>query len=112
MRKLLATAAKEVDTVCGYFHNNSSRMQYDAYLREGYPIATGVIEGACRHLVKDRIERSGMRWTVDGAQPMLHVRAIHQSPNRDNFYNVRIATEQESLHPHTSLIKHYKPCPA
>ena len=74
--------------------------------------ATGVIEGACRHLVKDRMERSGMRWSVEGAQPMLHIRAIHQSPDRDDFYEVRIKTELQSLYPHKSLIKNYNPCPA
>jgi len=46
-------------------------MRYDEYLRRGYPIASGVIEGACRHLVKDRMERSGMRWTLEGARSML-----------------------------------------
>ena len=98
--------------MCGYFTNNAGRMKYDEYLKAGYPIATGVIEGACRHLVKDRMERSGMRWSVEGAQPMLHIRAIHQSPNRDDFYEVRIKTELQSLYPHKSLIKNYNPCPA
>jgi hypothetical protein len=60
-------------------------MRYDEYLRAGYPIATGVIEGACRHLVKDRLERSGMRWTLAGAQAMLDLRALHQSSYWDAF---------------------------
>ncbi len=42
-------------------------MTYDEYLAVGLPIATGVIEGACRHLVKDRLERTGMRWSASGA---------------------------------------------
>ncbi len=54
-------------------------MRYGEYLAEGYPIATGVIEGACRHLVKDRMERAGMRWSLDGAQAMLDLRSIHIS---------------------------------
>ena len=112
IHELKGKAAKEVQTVCGYFTNNASRMKYHEYLAAGYPIATGVIEGACRHLVKDRMERSGMRWSIEGAQPMLHIRAIHQSPNRDDFYDVRIKTELKSLYPHKSLIKNYNPCPA
>ena len=112
MKKLKGKAETEIQTVCGYFTNNSCSMKYDEYLKAGYPIATGVIEGACRHLVKDRMERSGMRWSVEGAQPMLHIRAIHQSPDRDDFYEVRIKTELQCLYPHKSLIRNYNPCPA
>lgn len=54
-------------------------MRYDEYLASGYPITTGVIEGACRHLVKDRMERSGMHWTMEGARGMLNLRAVFQS---------------------------------
>lgn len=112
LQKLMGQSATEIDTVCGYFTNHASRMKYDEYLKAGYPIATGVIEGACRHLVKDRMERSGMRWTIEGAQPMLHLRAVHQSSRRDDFYKVRIATELQSLYPHRSLITNYNPCTA
>jgi hypothetical protein len=76
---------REIDTVCGYFEAHRERMKYDEYLAAGYPIATGVIEGACRHLVKDRMERSGMRWTLEGAQSLLHLRALHQSSYWDDF---------------------------
>lgn len=74
--KLAGKDAKTIRTICGFFERNSHRMQYDKYLAQGYPIATGFIEGACRHLVKDRMERSGMRWTVAGAQDMLYLRCI------------------------------------
>ena len=79
MKKLKGKAATEIQTVCGYFTNNAGRMKYDEYLKAGCPIATGVIEGACRHLVKDRMERSGMRWTVAGAQPMPRLTLRHAS---------------------------------
>lgn len=78
-RHLRGSPRNEIDTVCGYFEAHRNRMQYDDYLAAGYPIATGVIEGACRHLVKDRMERSGMRWTLEGAQAMLNLRALRQS---------------------------------
>lgn len=78
-RNLRGHPRKEIDTVCGYFAAHLHRMKYDDYLAAGYPIATGVIEGACRHLVKDRMERSGMRWTLAGAQAMLNLRALRQS---------------------------------
>jgi hypothetical protein len=53
----------DIRRVCGYFEAHCNRMKYDEYLSAGYPIATGVIEGACRHIVKDRMDRSGMKWT-------------------------------------------------
>ena len=76
----------------------------------GYPIATGVIEGACRHLVKDRMERSGMRWSLPAAQAMLHVRAVHKSPQRECFYTERINREQTQLHPHRQLLSNHVTC--
>ena len=54
-------------------------MDYGVYLSQGLPIATGFIEGACRHVIKDRLERSGMRWTREGAQSMLSLRCIEAS---------------------------------
>ena len=61
-------------------------MRYDEYLAAGYPIGSGVAEGACRHLVKDRMEQTGMRWTVEGAQAMLHVRALYLNDQWEEFH--------------------------
>ena len=57
------------------------------------------------------MERSGMRWRLDGAQAMLHVRAVHQSSYWDEFHRQRIKTEQPIIHPHRELLEHYKPEP-
>jgi len=108
-RGLKGTRLKQITTVCGYFAKHAHRMRYDEYLAAGYPIATGVIEGACRHLVKDRMERSGMRWRLAGAQAMLHVRAVYQSSYWDDFHKARIAREQSTLHPHRVLLRDYNP---
>jgi len=70
-RGLTASKKKAVREICNYLSKNLERMRYDEYLAAGYPIASGVIEGACRHLVKDRMERAGMHWTAVGAQAML-----------------------------------------
>ena len=75
-RGLKGAKKQALDRLCRYLHQNRERMRYDVYLREGYPIASGVIEGACRHLVKDRMERAGMHWTLEGAQAMLDVRSV------------------------------------
>jgi hypothetical protein len=111
-RKLTGEARKEINTVCGYFQNNLHRMRYDEYLQAGYPIASGVIEGACRHLVKDRMERTGMRWCLKNAASMLNVRAVFQSSYWDEFHKTRIQAEQQRLHPLRSLLKGYKPLTA
>ncbi len=63
--------------VAGYFRHNQGRMHYDRYLARGWPIASGVIEGACRHLVKDRCEGTGMRWTKPGAEALLGLRSVY-----------------------------------
>jgi hypothetical protein len=58
-------------------------MPYDEYLACGWPIGTGVVEGACGHLVKDRMEQAGMRWTQDGAQGVLALRALRLNDHWD-----------------------------
>jgi hypothetical protein len=103
IRGLCGIALREVRDACRYFENHLHRMRYDEYLREGYPIATGVIEGACRHLVKDRMERSGMRWTLKGAQAMLNVRSTIASSYWNEFNQFRMAAEQKRLHVHAAL---------
>lgn len=84
-----------IERVAGYFETHRHRMAYDLYLAEGLPIATGVIEGACRCLVKDRMERAGMRWVMAGAQSMLALRSISLSGLWVDFMTFRI---REDLH--------------
>lgn len=79
----------EVDRVYGDFESHRNRMRYDEYLSAGDPIGTGVIQGACRHLVKDRMERSGMKWTEPGAQDMLGMRYLRASGLREPFHEQR-----------------------
>jgi hypothetical protein len=102
-RGLVGTKKKTLSTVCGYLEANLERMHYDEFLKAGYPIATGVVEGACRHLVKDRMERAGMHWTIPGAQAMLDVRSIYVSGLWDEYQQRRIAAETEELYPYRSL---------
>ena len=88
-----------LERICGYFHNNAHRMAYDAYLEHGFPIASGVIEGACRCVVKDRMERSGMRWVMSGARAMLDRRCIYLSGLWEEFMSFRIQRESRRLYP-------------
>ncbi len=108
-RKLRGKPKEAIATVCGYFTKHLDHMRYDEYLQEGYPIASGVIEGACCHLVKDRMERSGMRWRLSGAKAMLNVRAVHQSDYCPDFHAHRREAELATLHPLRELLNEYHP---
>ena len=103
-RRLNKSLQAVVVKVCRYFENNQHRMKYNEYLAAGYPIATGVIEGACRHYVKDRMERAGMRWTIKGAQAMLNIRSVNLNGNFDEFNQYRIQQQTKKLYPHANLI--------
>ena len=100
---LTGSKKKAIREICGYLPNNLARMRYDEYLAAGYPIASGVIEGACRHLVKDRMERAGMHWTAAGAQAMLDVRSVFVSGQWEEYQNYRIEREAERLYPHREV---------
>lgn len=83
-----------------YFAERRDYMKYDEYLAAGYPIGSGVVEGACRHLVKDRMEQAGMRWRIAGAQAILSLRSIYVNEDWDAFHADRIRTEQRKLYPY------------
>lgn len=95
---LRGNRAKTVRENITYFENNKQYMKYDEYLAAGYPIGTGVAEGACHHFVKDRMELAGMRWEIEGAQAMLSLRAFYLNDQWDDFMTHRIQAEQESLY--------------
>ena len=99
--RLPAAKKQRLRTVCAFLEKNKHRMRYDEYLRLGCPIATGVIEGACRHVIKDRMERAGMRWQVPGAQAMLNLRTIYTNGDWIAFQEFRIGLENECLYPNT-----------
>jgi hypothetical protein len=95
----------KVEDCLAYFAVRSEYMKYDEYLAAGYPIGSGVVEGACRHLVKDRMERSGMRWRIAGAQAILSLRAIYVNDDWDAFHADRIQTEQRKLYPYKTNLR-------
>ncbi|MGH9810278.1 MAG: ISKra4 family transposase, partial [Terriglobia bacterium] len=97
-RKLRGEKRKRLAAAITYYHNNRQHMHYDEYLAAGYPIGSGVAEGACRHLVKDRMEGTGMRWTLTGAYAMLYLRALYLNGDWSAFVEHRIAQEQSALY--------------
>ncbi len=84
-KQLSSEARKPVDTCATYLLNKSPYLHYDRYLSLGFPIATGVIEGACRHLVKDRMEITGAKWRLPGAKAVLRLRALRSSNDFDEY---------------------------
>ena len=98
-RRLRGQKKKILTTVSGYLHRNRLHMRYDQYLAQGLPIASGAVEGACKNLIKDRMERSGMRWSEDGAEAIVKLRATYLSGDFEEFWTFHIHEEQERLHP-------------
>jgi len=104
-RGLKGRSRTELHKICRYFENNRDRMRYNECLAKGYPIASGAIEGACRHYVKDRMERAGMSWVKPGAQAMLDLRSIHLNDHWDVYNTYRITQDTKRLHPYRHLMQ-------
>lgn len=82
---LIEAPPKAVLVAMGYFQNHRHMMDYKRYLACGYPVSTGLVEGCCGHLVKDRMEGSGMRWSRAGAQHVLDIRAVDKNGDWEDF---------------------------
>jgi hypothetical protein len=91
-------ARRVLQQVAGYLRRNQAHMDYATYLKRGWPIGTGVIEGVCRHLIKDRMELSGMRWTKAGADALLALRAVNENGNWDEYHKFRRAQRHEQIY--------------
>jgi hypothetical protein len=90
--------ARNIRKTLSYLQAKQAFMDYPRALAEGWPIATGVIEGACRHLVQDRMGITGARWGLDGAQAMLWLRAIAASGDTDAYWDYHITQERQRNH--------------
>ncbi len=83
------TQQAQLTKTANYFERNLPYMDYSTYLQLGWPIASGVIEGACRHFVKDRCELSGMRWERTGVESLLRLRAVAENGDWDDYHHFR-----------------------
>ena len=97
--RLGGSKGKTLSSVADYLYRNRTRMRYNEYLAQGLPIASGPVEGACKSLIKDRMERSGMRWTEGMAEAIVKLRAIYLSGDLDQYWAFHIKRDQERLHP-------------
>ena len=89
---------KTLNDVANYLYRNRTHMQYHEYLANGWPIASGPVEGACKNLIKDRMERSGMRWTENMAEAIVQLRAIYLPGDFDRYWQFHIKQDQSRLY--------------
>src|SRR3990172_4174109 len=97
-RRLRRTKRKAADACVRYLLRHKAYLHYDTYLGAGFPIASGVIEGACRHLVRDRMDVTGARWSLKGAEAVLRLRALCSSGDLQEYWRFHEARELERNH--------------
>ncbi len=99
---LTAGQRNGADTCVRYLTSKHEFLRYDQALAAGWPIATGVIEGACRHLIGDRLDITGARWGLDGAEAILTLRAMISNGDFDEYWHFHLAREHQRLYPGTA----------
>ena len=97
-RRIRRVQRKAADDCVRYLRRHKAYLHYDTYLAAGFPIASGVIEGACRHLVRDRMDVPGARWSLKGAEAVLRLRALRSSGDFDEYWRFHEARELERNH--------------
>ncbi|MGW2788240.1 ISKra4 family transposase, partial [Streptomyces populi] len=76
-----------------------NQLHYDTALADGWPIATGAVEGACRHLIADRLDITGARWGLAGAEAVLQLRTLVANGDLDSYWRFHTAREHQHLYP-------------
>lgn len=89
---------KKADDCATYLTNKADYLDYPTALARGWPIATGVIEGTCRYLVADRMDITGARWSVEGAEAILKLRAVRANGDFDTYWQWHLDQEQQRVH--------------
>lgn len=96
--RLAPDKRKNADACVAYLLNKSRYLRYHQALAAGWPIATGVIEGACRHLIKDRMDLTGARWGLSGAETVLKLRALTSNHDFDAYWAYHLEQEKQRVH--------------
>lgn len=98
LKELSSKQREPIEQCATYLANHTSYLNYPYYLAKGYPIATGVIEGACRYLVKDRMEITGARWGLEGGEAVLKLRALYINGDFDAYWDFHEKQEYQRNH--------------
>ena len=96
--RLLKAKRKKADDCAKYLVNKAAYLDYPAALAAGWPVATGVIEGTCRYLVADRMDITGARWSVEGAEAILKLRAMRCNGDFDDYWRFHQDQERRRIH--------------
>jgi hypothetical protein len=99
---LAASRRNGTDACVRYLSARHGYLRYDQALANGWPIATGVIEGACRHLIGDRLDIGGARWGLDGAEAVLTLRAVISNGDFEEYWRFHLTREHQRLYPGTT----------
>jgi hypothetical protein len=95
----LAKSARQGADICArYLTGHAKYLDYPSALASGWPVATGIIEGACRHIVKDRMDITGARWSLAGAEAVLSLRAVRANGDFDEYWRFHLSRELERMH--------------
>jgi hypothetical protein len=93
-----AAERKSADEAADYLTSKKPYLRYDRALQAGWPIATGIIEGACRHIVKDRLDVTGARWGLSGAEAVLTLRALLANGDFEPYWKFHLEQEHQRVH--------------
>ncbi len=96
--RLTKEKRKKADACAAYLTNKAPYLDYPTALATGWPIATGIIEGTCRYLVADRMDITGARWSVDGAEAVLKLRAVRANGDFDDYWRFHLDQERQRVH--------------
>jgi hypothetical protein len=97
-KQLSQNRRQPVDKCAGYLEKYSPMLEYDCFLSDGLPIASGVIEGACRHLIKDRLDRTGARWRMKSAEAIIRIRSLRSSGDFNAYWRFHRQQELQRNH--------------
>ena len=97
-RRLPLFKRDKADACATYLTNKAPYLDYPTALANGWPIATGVIEGTCRYLVADRMDITGARWSVNGAEAILKLRALRANGDLDTYWQYHLNQERQRIH--------------
>jgi hypothetical protein len=95
---LATSKRKKADEAARYLKNKAPHLDYPTALASGWPIATGIIEGAVRHVVRDRMDVTGARWSVEGAEAVLKLRAVRTNGDFDDYWRLHLDHECQRVH--------------
>lgn len=96
--QLTKAKRKKANACASYLTNKAPYLDYPKALAAGWPVATGIIEGTCRYLVADRMDITGARWSVEGAEAVLKLRAVRSNGDFDDYWTFHLDHERQRVH--------------